>query len=104
MQDPSDPAALVARALAAYDDLAALAEEVEDEWGYIQDLTGAWRRELERVGGAGGEAPSTAPAAIDRLVDEIGRIGDPHRAIDWLSTYPQAVLLALGEDPWAVAP
>ena len=33
-------------------------------------------------------------AAIDRAVDEIGLIEDPHRAIDWLSTFPQVVLLA----------
>ena len=26
-------------------------------------------------------------------------ITDPHRAIDWLSTYPQVVLIALGERP-----
>ena len=34
-----------------------------------------------------------------RAIDEIGRISDPHRAIDWLSTFPQVVLLALGEPP-----
>ena len=38
-------------------------------------------------------------AAIARVVDEIGRIRDPHRAIDWLSTYPQVVLHAIGERP-----
>ena len=45
--------------------------------------------------------PAAAPeqAAIDRAIDEIGRIGDPHRAIDWLSTFPQVVLSALGERP-----
>ena len=32
-------------------------------------------------------------------IDEIGRIEDPHRAIDWLSTFPQVVLLAIGERP-----
>ena len=31
-------------------------------------------------------------AAVDRAIDEIGRIDDPHRAIDWLSTFPQVVL------------
>ena len=40
-------------------------------------------------------APTTE-AAIDRAIDEIGRIEDPHRAIDWLSTFPQVVLVALG--------
>jgi hypothetical protein len=42
---------------------------------------------------------SLEEAAIGRAIDEIGRINDPHRAIDWLSTFPQVVLLALGE--WA---
>ena len=36
-------------------------------------------------------------AAISRAVGEIGRISDPHRAIDWLSTFPQIVLITLGE-------
>jgi hypothetical protein len=40
-----------------------------------------------------------ADAAIDRLIDEVDRITDPHRAIDWLSTFPQVALLALGETP-----
>ena len=96
MDDP------VTRALTAYEALISLAEEVEDEWSYVQDLAGAWRAELERVG-AVGDPPgdAAASAAIDRLADEVALISDPHRAIDWLSTYPQAVLLALGEDPWA---
>ncbi len=37
--------------------------------------------------------------AVDRAIDEIGRIVDPHRAIDWLSTFPQVVLVAVGEVP-----
>ncbi len=41
----------------------------------------------------------TVDAAIDRLIDEVDRITDPHRAIDWLSTFPQVALLALGETP-----
>ncbi len=46
-----------------------------------------------------GSEPVTAleEAAIGRAIDEIGRISDPHRAIDWLSTFPQVVLVALGE-------
>lgn len=102
MPDPSDPSALVARALVAYDELVSLAEEVEDEWSYVQDLSGAWRAELEDA--AEGPGTPRAAAAVERLVDEIARITDPHRAIDWLSTFPQAVLLALGRDPWAVTP
>ena len=38
-------------------------------------------------------------AAIDHAIDEIARIEDPHRAIDWLSTFPQVVLVSLGERP-----
>ncbi len=44
-------------------------------------------------------ASDEASEAVDRAIDEIGRIEDPHRAIDWLSTFPQVVLLALGERP-----
>ena len=36
-------------------------------------------------------------AAVDRAIDEVGLITDPHRAIDWLSTFPQVVLVAFGE-------
>jgi hypothetical protein len=95
----------VTRALVAYEELVSLAEEVEDEWSYVQDLAGAWRAELERAATMGdASAHPAADAAIDRLADEVARISDPHRAIDWLSTYPQAVLLALGADPWVVEP
>jgi hypothetical protein len=38
-----------------------------------------------------------ADAAIEWLEAEAARIADPHRAIDWLSTLPQAALLAIGE-------
>jgi hypothetical protein len=99
VQDQVDPANVVAHALAAYDELVSLAEEVEDEWSYIQDLAGAWRVALEAE--AAVAVTPVAAAAISRLIAEVGLIGDPHRAIDWLSTYPQAVLLALGADPWA---
>ena len=49
--------------------------------------------------GTSASAGEPTVAAIDRLVDEVGRITDPHRAIDWLSTFPQVALLALGEQP-----
>jgi hypothetical protein len=45
----------------------------------------------------GEEAPTGADAAIEALLAEAGRITDPHRAIDWLSTFPQVALAALGE-------
>lgn len=93
--------AAIDRALRAYDALAELGEAIEDEWSYVQDLSAAWRSRLEEVAGArAGEAVDhAADAAIDAAIDEVDRIEDPHRAIDWLSTFPQVTLLALGERP-----
>ena len=100
MSDPSI-ATLLADALDAYEELEARGEEVEDEWTYVTDLEAAWRERLEAViADRGDEAATPAmDAAVARAIDEIGRIRDPHRAIDWLSTYPQVVLLAIGERP-----
>jgi hypothetical protein len=91
--------AAIDRALQAYDALAELGEDIDSEWSYVQDLTSAWRSRLEAIAGArAGEALEDASrAAIDAAIDEIGRIEDPHRAIDWLSTFPQVTLLAVGE-------
>ncbi len=36
-------------ALAAYEELAELAESVEEEWTYVTDVTAAWRDRLEVV-------------------------------------------------------
>jgi hypothetical protein len=85
----------------AYDALGALGEEVEDEWSYVTDLGEAWRVRFDAVAAARGDdpLPDALTAALDRAIDEVGRIEDPHRAIDWLSTFPQVVLLALGERP-----
>ena len=93
--------AALARALDAYAALAELGEEIEDEWTYVNDLSDAWRERLGAVATAGQGRPidPAAAAAIEGAIGEIGRIEDPHRAIDWLSTYPQVVLLALGERP-----
>ncbi len=90
---------LVARALDAYPDLVALAESVEDEWQYVTDLSGAWRARLAAVAGARADeaVPDGAPEAVEAAVAEIRLVTDPHRAIDWLSTFPQVVLAALGE-------
>jgi hypothetical protein len=89
------------RASAAYDGLAGVAEEVEDEWSYIQDLTAVWRDRLAEVRAGRGGEPVEPPvaAAVDAAIAEIARIVDPHRAIDWLSTFPQVTLVALGERP-----
>jgi hypothetical protein len=88
-------------ALAAYERLGSLAEEIEDEWTYVTDLLAAWRERIEDLIDERGSESITSleAAAIDRAIDEIGRISDPHRAIDWLSTFPQIVLVSLGE--WA---
>lgn len=91
--------AAIAHALDAYDALSGIGESVEDEWTYVTELTVAWQGRLEEVAAArGSEAiDGGTVAAIDRAIDEIGRIEDPHRAIDWLSTFPQVILVALGE-------
>ena len=94
-------AGAIERALSAYAELTELGEEIEDEWSYVSDLAGAWRERLEQVAATRGDAgiDEATDDAIDRSIDEIARITDPHRAIDWLSTFPQVTLLALGETP-----
>lgn len=89
------------RALDAYASLTELGEDVEDEWSYVNDLSAAWRDRLDAAATERGTdaAAAAAAVAVDRAIDEIGRIADPHRAIDWLSTFPQVVLLAIGEEP-----
>ena len=89
------------RALDALDGLQQLGEDVEDEWTYVTDLAEAWRSRLEAVAEEREDEPLSDPraAAIDRAIDEAGLINDPHRAIDWMSTFPQVVLIALGERP-----
>jgi hypothetical protein len=90
---------LVDRSIAAHRGLCALGESVEDEWQYVTDMDAVWQARLAAVAaGRGAEvAPPEIEAAVHRAIDEAGRISDPHRAIDWLSTLPQVVLLALGE-------
>jgi hypothetical protein len=96
---PVSVAILVERALAGLDVLAATADAVDDEWQYAADLGTVWRARLRAVveERGTGPAPDGAEAALDALVAEAGRIADPHRAIDWLSTFPQVTLAALGE-------
>jgi len=92
-------AEVIERALAAGSALEERGTEIADEWQYVTDLAGAWRARLEAVRAARGDeaAPPGSAEAIGAAVDEIGLIEDPHRAIDWLSTFPQIVLAALGE-------
>jgi hypothetical protein len=89
------------RAAAGCEALGVLGEDIEDEWQYVQDLGQAWLTRLEASAAARGDEPITAEvgAAIDRACSEAALITDPHRAIDWLSTLPQVILVALGEQP-----
>ena len=95
--------AVIDRALAALDRLAELGERVEDEWQYVNDLRTVYRGRLTAVAGqlagtADGSLSAASALAVDAVVEETGLVTDPHRAIDWLSTLPQVVLLALGAD------
>ena len=87
------------RAESAIATLVVRGESIEDEWQYVVDLEAAWRARLDEVATARGDEP-VEPAvqdAIERASAEAESIEDPHRAIDWLSTLPQIVLIALGE-------
>jgi hypothetical protein len=88
-------------ALQALDALQLLGEDVEDEWTYVTELGEAWRDRLDSVADARGDEAldETRSKAIELAIHETTLIADPHRAIDWLSTFPQVVLLALGERP-----
>ncbi len=96
---PVTVADLIDRALAGFTVLCATSEPVEDEYQYVTDLGTVWRARLRAVAAArGGEpAPPGTDEALAALVEEAGRVTDPHRAIDWLSTLPQVALAALGE-------
>ena len=91
---------LIEPAAAAYRALADLAETVEDEWQYVTDLTDAYLPSLEALAKADSARllPAGAVEAVDEAIAEIGLIVDPHRAIDWLSTFPHVVALAVGGD------
>ena len=91
----------ITAASAAYDALAELAETIEDEWSYVTDLADAWRERLADVADSRGDEPA-GPGVADAvavLSAEAAAIDDPHRAIDWLSTYPQVLLVAVGGRP-----
>jgi hypothetical protein len=90
-------AAVVARALQAYGALAELGELMADEWQYVNDLVAVHGADLRALVAAGPDrvVGDAEVAAVDAAIDEIALITDPHRAIDWLSTFPQVVRLAL---------
>jgi hypothetical protein len=96
---PDTVDAAIERALESLDSLASLGEDVEDEWQYVQDLAAAWRTRLDAVATRRNGEALTAErgGAIIRVCAEAALIEDPHRAIDWLSTLPQVVLVALDE-------
>ena len=98
---PSTVRIAVDRAVASCEALGLLGEDIEEEWQYVQDLGEAWLTRLEASAADRGDEPIAAEvgAAIDRACAEAALITDPHRAIDWLSTLPQVVLVALGEEP-----
>ena len=89
------------RAHDAYAELIELGETIDDEWSYVNDLGEAWLARLdETAANRGGEPVGDGISiAIERAIEEIRLITDPHRAIDWLSTFPQVVLIALDETP-----
>ena len=90
---------LLERAVVAHRDLADRGEEIEDEWSYVNDLHEAWSARLAEVSDRRGDEPCDPAVviALDEAIAEIEAIADPHRAIDWLSTFPQIVLIAVGE-------
>ncbi len=98
MDEANNLGDLARDALAAYEGLVSLAEDVEDEWTYVNDLSAAWQARIGDLVDEHGTEPATPleAAAVSRAIDEIDRISDPHRAIDWLSTFPQIVLVTLG--------
>jgi hypothetical protein len=97
----NDRQVVLDRAADAYRALWDLAETVEDEWQYINDLGEAYLPGIVALGissGAAGELGDAQVAAVDEAIAEIALIADPHKAIDWLSTFPHVVALAVSGD------
>jgi hypothetical protein len=108
MPDPSPPTlsdatrgGALAAALAAVDALAELGETVEDEWSYVTALAEAGRARLRAAAGPDTALPIPGESglAVATACAEVSRITDPHRAIDWLSTFPAVVELVLADAP-----
>jgi hypothetical protein len=93
-----DPSGDIERAARAYATLAELGETIEDEWQYVTDLVEAYLPAIRALRLPAGEAGLEAAAALDEAITEIDAITDPHRAIDWLSTFPHVAALAVGGD------
>jgi len=96
----NDRLRVIERAAVSYRALADLAETVEDEWQYVTDLTEAYLPAISALAESDSGRPLRAEqiAAVDEAIAEVGLITDPHKAIDWLSTFPHVVALALGGD------
>lgn len=90
--------AVIDAALAAYEELVAMGEQVEDEWSYVNDLGAAHASDLRALAAADPDRSLDGPAttAVAEAIAEVRLITDPHRAIDWLSTFPAIVELAVG--------
>jgi hypothetical protein len=86
-------------AIATLESLGALGEEIEDEWTYVTDLVAAQRLRLEAIVERRGDemAAAVSERAVELAAEEAALVSDPHRAIDWLSTFPELVALAVGE-------
>ena len=96
--NPPQSADVIERAAAAYRALADLAETVEDEWQYVTDLVDAYLPGIRALAERNTELGLEAVVAVDEAIAEIVSIADPHRAIDWLSSFPHVVALAVGGD------
>jgi hypothetical protein len=98
---PATRGAATHLAVSAVDALQALGEEIEDELLYVAALAETGRRRLREVAGADADAPldDVRGAAVVAACAEVARIADPHRAIDWLSTFPAVIELALARTP-----
>lgn len=108
--DPAIVSEAIELALGAYEALCGLAETVEEEWTYVTSLAEVGRSRIRKAASPAvapppaaspGPAPAAAALPPDRgravrvAADEIRAITDSHRAIDWLSTFPAVVELAL---------
>jgi hypothetical protein len=88
---------VIERAIEAFRALGELGESVSDEWQYVNDLVAVHAADLRSLIEADPERvlPAATVRAVDVAIEEIRLIRDGHRAIDWLSTFPQIVRVAL---------
>lgn len=92
--EPLDP--VLDRAIACLAALGELGERIQDEWQYVNDLVRIHTADLRALAAADARPVDPASArAIDLAIEEVRLVTDPHRAIDWISTFPQMVRLAL---------